>query len=157
MPSNVNPRAKATFELIFGGEVVDSGSMTFDRNRYYAEIDTPDIGKYGVKITYTYGNHSFDAETYFNVSYHPEYDAFMTYDIADLYNMTRSVSSVWTDGNIDLEVNKDEVATYKYSFAVPLLIIAVALLVIDIFIRKTPLKDIQRFFEKLKRKGAAKK
>ena len=157
LPSNVNPRAKATFELTFGGKVVDSGSMTFDRNRYYAEIDTPDIGKYGVKITYTYGNHSFDAETYFNVSYHPEYDAFMTYDIADLYNMTRSVSSVWTDGNVDLEVNKDEVATYKYSFAVPLLILAVALLVIDIFIRKTPLKDIQRFFEKLKRKGAAKK
>ena len=157
LPSNVNPRAKATFELTYLGEVVESGSMTFDRNRYYAEIDTPELGKYGVKITYTYGTHSFDAETYFNVSYHPEYDSFTTYDIADLYNMTRSVSSVWKDGNVDLSVNKDEVATYKYSFAIPLLIMAVALLVIDIFIRKTPWRDIVHFFGKLKRKGESKK
>ena len=158
LPAVINPRAKATYELLYLGEVVDSGSMTFDRSRYYAEVKTVNTGKYTVRITYSYANHSFSSESYFNVSYHPEYDAFTPYDIASLYNMMRSVGSVWTDGRVDLEVNKDEVATYEYSFAIPLLIASVALLVVDIFIRKTPWKDIVHFFGKIrkKRKGATK-
>ena len=157
LPSHVNPRAKAQYQLIYGGAVVDSGSMTFDRNRYYAEIETASLGKYDVRVSYSYGTHSFTASTSFNVSYYPEYDAFTAYDIASLYNMMRSVGSVWRDGNVDLELDKNEVATYEYSFAAPLLILAAALLVVDIFIRKTPLKDIIHFFGKLKRKGAKEK
>ena len=156
LPSNVNPRARASFELYFLGKKVDEGNMIFDRNRYYAEIDTPSVGKYSVKITYSYGTHSFSADTYFNVSYQPEYDAFTAYDISSLYNLMRGVGSVYKDGNVDLEIDKNEVATYEYSFAVPLLIIAVTLLVADIFIRKTPLKDIIHFFNKLKKGAKAK-
>ncbi len=156
LPSQINPRAKATFELYYLGEKVDEGNMTFDRNRYYAEVATRELGKYSVKITYSYGTHSFSADTYFNVSYHPEYDAFAAYDIASLYNLLRGVGSVYKDGRVDLEIDKNEVATYEYSFAIPLLVAAVVLLVIDIFIRKTPWKDVVHFFGKLKKGAKAK-
>jgi hypothetical protein len=64
----------------------------------------------------------------------------------------RNGGSVYTDGDVDLSINKNEVATYEYSFAIPLLILSVALFVIDIFIRKTRWKEIRAFFEKLSRK-----
>ena len=65
----------------------------------------------------------------------------------------RNAGQVYTDGGVDLALNKNEVATYEYSYRVPLLILAVSLFVIDVFIRKTRWKDIARFFRRKKAKG----
>ena len=65
----------------------------------------------------------------------------------------RNTGRVYTDGKVDLSIDKNEMETYEYSFAVPLLIFAVALFVADVFIRKTAWKDIVNFFKKLRKKG----
>ena len=42
----------------------------------------------------------------------------------------------YIDGNVDLSIDRTEVDTYELSFELPLLILAVALFVFDVFIRK---------------------
>lgn len=153
LPSYLNPRAKATVSVTTPDGQLTSKQLAFDKNGYYTEIKTPVLGRYDVKVTYTYGTHSFTAETYFNVSYFPEYDDFTAYDIGNIYAFMRNVGRVYTDGDVDLTIDKNEVATYEYSFKIPLLAAAVALLVLDIFIRKTRWRDFAAFWRKLFKKG----
>ena len=154
IPSSVNPRAKASIKLISPDGSVVEKAMIFDLNRYYADVDTPEIGKYSIEITYTYGNHSFTSNTYFTLPYSSEYDSFAAYDIVNLYDFMRGVGPVHRDGNINLENNKNEVDTYELSFRVPLLILAVALFVVDVIVRKFKWKDIKGLFTKRKKGGS---
>ena len=154
IPSSVNPRAKASIKLTGPDGVSVEKSMIFDRNRYYIDVDTPEIGKYQVEITYTYGNHSFTSNTYFTLPYSDEYDAFAAYDIVNIYDFMRGVGSVNRDGNVDLENDKNDVDTYELSFRAPLFILAVALFVVDVIVRKFKWKDIKGLFTKTKKKGA---
>jgi len=70
------------------------------------------------------------------------------FDAASLHECIRNRGTV-TEGEVPLiENNKDEIATYVVSFAVPLFIAAVALFVVDVFIRKIKWKDIRSLFGK---------
>ena len=153
IPSSVNPRAKASIKLTAPDGSSVEKSMIFDRNRYYIEVDTPEIGKYQVEITYTYGNHSFTSNTYFTLPYSKEYDSFAAYDIVNIYDFMRGVGTINRDGNVNLENDKNEVDTYELNFRAPLFILAVALFVLDVIIRKFKWKDIKGLFAK-KKKGA---
>ena len=155
IPSSVNPRAKASLRLTAPDGTVIEEAMIFDLNRYYATVDTPDVGKYHIEITYTYGNHSFTSDTYFTLAYSEEYDSFTAYDIVSIYDFMRGVGQISEDGNLNLENDKSEVATYEVSFAIPLLIFAAVLFIVDVVVRKFKLKDIKGLFAKTK-KGAAK-
>ena len=156
LPSYLNPRAKAQLKLTFPSGKVLEKQLAFDLNRYFTTIQTPDIGKYQIEITYAYGNHSFVAHSDFNVPYYPEYNAFTVFDAASVYDFMRTAGKVYTDGKVDLSIDPNEVATYEYSMRIPLLIAAVSLFVIDIFIRKTRWKDIQNFFRRSRVKGGRK-
>ncbi len=151
IPAYLTPRAKAMLKITSPDGTVTEQAMVFDRNRFYALCELGDIGKYGIEVTYSYGTHSFTSSTYYNVSYQNEYDEFYARDISAVYNFMRNIGKVYTDGGVDLEINKNEVATYEYSFRMPLLALAAALLVIEIFIRKTRWKDICNFFKKIKK------
>ena len=153
LPSHLNPRAKAQLKVTSPDGTEFKKQLAFDLNRYFSNVETTQIGKYHVEITYTYGNHSFTANSYFEVPYYPEYNAFEVYDITSVHSFMRNAGQVYTDGGVDLALNKNEVATYEYSYRVPLLILAVSLFVIDVFIRKTRWKDIARFFRRKKAKG----
>jgi Mg-chelatase subunit ChlD len=146
IPSSVNPKAKASIRLTTPDGDVTEGEMKFDLNRYYADFATPSSGRYHVEITYTYGNHSFTSDTYFTLPYSEEYDAFIAYDIVNIYDFMRGVGQISRDGNINLENNKNEVATYERDFRIPLLILAAALFVVDVVVRKFKWKDIQSLF-----------
>ena len=135
------------------GSVVEQ-QMIFDLNRYYANVKTEDLGKYHIEITYTYGNHSFTSDTYFTCSYGEEYDSFAAYDIVNIYDFMRGVGQISEDGRLDLSNDKSEIDTYELSFRLPLLIVAVALFVIDVIVRKFRWKDIQGLFAKTKKEGA---
>ena len=155
IPSSVNPRAKASLKLTAPDGSIIEEAMIFDLNRYYATVETPELGKYHIEITYTYGNHSFTSDTYFTFAYSEEYDSFTAYDIVNIYDFMRGVGQISEDGKINLENDKNEVDTYEVSFSIPLLILAAALFVVDVVVRKFKLKDLKGLFTKNK-KGAEK-
>ena len=156
IPSSVNPKAKASIKLTAPDGSVVEGEMRFDLNRYYADFDTPIEGRYHVEITYTYGNHSFTSDTYFTLPYSEEYDSFIAYDIVNIYDFMRGVGQVSRDGNINLENDKNEIATYERDFKIPLLIAAAVLFVVDVIVRKFKWKDIQGLFAKKSKEVASK-
>ena len=88
--------------------------------------------------------------------YYPEYNAFTVFDISSVHDFMRNRGNVYTDGNVDLELDMNTVATYEYSLRIPLLVAAVALFVIDVFIRKTRWKDIKSIFRRKKIKEGRK-
>ena len=152
IPSSVNPKAKATIRLTSPDGKKVEREMTFMLNRYSVDLNTPDMGKYSIDITYTYGNHSFTSSTYFTTPYSREYDAFATYDIVNIYDFMRGVGRISEDGNLDLSAERGTVDTYELSFRIPLLIFAAALFVIDVVVRKFKWKDIKGLFANKQRK-----
>ena len=151
LPSHLNPRATAFLRVTSPDGSVLERQLAFDLNRYFTTVETPLTGRYRVEIVYSYGTHTFSASDYFDVSYYPEYDAFTVFDITAVHDFMRNAGGVYTDGEIDLSPDKREIATYEYSFRIPLLIFAVVLFVIDVFIRKTRWKDIKGFLKKIGR------
>ena len=157
-PSYLNPRATAVIKITAPDGKVTETKMTFDKNRFFADFKTPVTGKYHVEVVYSYGSHSFSAVSDFNVSYYPEYDAFAVRDVTSVHRFMKNAGTVYTDTAVDLSLNKNRVATYEYSFKIPLLILAVALFVADVFIRKVRWSEIKHFFrrrstKKIKEKG----
>ena len=152
IPSSVNPRAKASLVITSPDGSISEQAMIFDLNRYYANVDTPDVGRYHIEITYTYGNHSFTSDTYYTVAYSTEYDSFAAYDIVNIYDFMRGVGQISEDGSLNLENDKSEIDTYELSFRIPLLIFSAVLFIADVVIRKFKWKDIKGLFTKTKRK-----
>ena len=153
-PSALNPRAKASVKITVPSGDVITRQLVFDLNKYTTLFDTSEVGKYHIEITYTYGSHSFTSSTYYNVSYGMEYDSFTAYDVASVYKFMRGAGQISTDGKLNLENDKSDVATYELSFRLPLLAAAVALFVADVFIRKFKWRDIVGFFSRKAKKGA---
>ena len=136
LPSYLNPRAKARAVITSPGGEVYEEELLFDLNRYFTTFKTSELGKYHIEITYSYGNHSFTSNTYFNASYHDEYNEFAVSDLGSIHDFMRGAGGIHTDGRLDLENDKADIDTYQRSFRLPLLVLAVALFVLDIFIRK---------------------
>ncbi len=151
IPSSVNPKAKAKIKITRPDGSVEERAMVFNLNRYYVDISTPDVGRYHIEITYTYGNHSFTSDTYFTLPYSTEYDSFAAYDIVNVYNFMRGLGQISRDGNVNLENDKSKIDTYKLSFRIPLLILAVVLFVVDVVVRKFRWKDIKGLFARKKK------
>ncbi|MBE6585093.1 MAG: VWA domain-containing protein [Ruminococcaceae bacterium] len=149
IPVTLNPYAQTTVKLWMpGAEEPITEILTFDSTRYFYDFATPDLGKYIIEILYEYDDKAFSATSIYNISYSPEYDRFVIFDAASLHECIRNRGTV-TEGEVPLiENNKDEIATYVVSFAVPLFIAAVALFVVDVFIRKIKWKDIRSLFGK---------
>ena len=152
-PSILNPRAKAqmTVTLPSGREIREE--LLFDQNRYFYSFTADELGKYDVTIVYSYGDKSFEANSSFNISYYEEYNAFAPHDPAAIHSFVRGAGNVSTDGSVNLENKKGEVATYKYNFRIPLLILAVVLFIV---VRKLKWVEVKNFFNKLKKRGEAK-
>lgn len=148
IPVTLNPYAVTTVTLTTPDGKQQSRVLTFDSARYYFDFTTPDVGKYDIEILYEYDDHQFTAKTVYNISYSPEYDRFAIFDAGSLHECIRNRGTV-TEGEVPLiENDETEVATYTVSYAVPLLIAAVVIFVIDIFIRKIKWKDILSLFGK---------
>jgi len=157
LPAYLNPRATARFRLTLPDGTVKETQLAFDLNRYVSDFETPDTGKYRVEIIYSYGSHSFAASTFFDVPYYPEYDEFAVRDASNVYDFMRNAGTVYTNGEIDLTPDKNEIATYEYSMRIPLLITAVVLFVLDVLVRKLRWKKRKGFFRRLRERGGASK
>ena len=81
----------------------------------------------------------------------PEYDAFVTFDPAELHNAIRNRGTL-SEGSVPELVNDpNRLATYSIYFTVPLLVAAAVLYVVDIIVRKITKNDIKSLFRFKKR------
>lgn len=149
IPSTLDAFATLKMEITRPDGTVDTQILNFDRSRYYYEFDTPDIGKYSVKINYSYGAvRDYEITTNFYIARSPEYDSFVVYSAASLTSVIRDRGVVYEDDSLVVKNNMDEVSTYQVDFTIALLAIAVALYVIDIIIRKITWADIRSLFKR---------
>ena len=75
------------------------------------------------------------------IPYTTEYDEFATFDKFNLLAFMRDNGQIYTiDQVVDLESDENYISTYKQSFAIPLLIAAASLFVVDVFVRKLRIK-----------------
>lgn len=149
IPSTIDAFATLKMEITHPDGTVDSQTLHFDRTRYYYEFETPAIGKYSVKINYSYGAvQDYEITTNFYIARSPEYDSFAVYSAASLTSVIRDRGVVYEDDSLVVENNMDEVSTYKMDFTIALLAIAVSLYVIDIIIRKITWADIRSLFKR---------
>ena len=147
VPATLNPYATAVLRMTTPGGEQITEQLIFDSERYSYSFAVSEIGKYGVEITYSYDDHSFISQSVFNLSYSPEYDAFVTFDAAELHNAVRNRGTV-NEGSVPTLVNDpDRIDTYAVYFTVPLLIAAAVLYVVDIIVRKITKSDIRSLFK----------
>ncbi len=146
VPAVLNPYAKAYVTLTRPDGSQVSEELIFDSEKYAYAFKTPELGKYEINMVYTYGQKRFESDACFNISYSPEYDSFTIFDASSLHESIRHRGTVSEGVVPTIENDERQVATYTVSFAIPLLIAAVVLFVIDIFIRKIKWKDIQSLF-----------
>lgn len=150
--------------------IAPDGTQTTHRSSMATEIFQPQfaaeqIGVYRVSVNYEYGaNPDFDkysdeSETNvryvyhykdsstFEISYLSEYNAFNSFSIGNLYRFITS-DTISEDGKVDFDFDNVEHTTFTYDFTIPLMIFSVALIVVDIIIRKLRWKDIVTFFSR---------
>lgn len=155
VPAILDPSAKVNVEITspITGEVI-SNDLIFDSEKYFYSFETPEIGKYDIKVTYSYGSGeeavSYPSNTFFNLSYSPEYDCFQIFEASALHEAIRSRGTVSEDGSIKLENDENMIDTYVVDFTMPFLIAAASLYVIDVIIRKLKWSDIKNLFKKKK-------
>ncbi len=147
-PAVIHPTAKVSVTLTAPDGTVVTDDMVFANSLYYYEFLASELGVYNLHIDYSYGAYSFSSDTKMCYSYLPEYDAFAVRDAATLHSAIRHRGSVTSDGSVDLENDEKYLTTYKANYVIPLLVIAVALFVIDIIIRKITWADIKTLFKK---------
>ncbi len=151
VPATLNPYATASLVMRTpsGEEITEQ--LIFDSERYRFSFAVTEIGKYALQITYSYDENSFTSDSVFNLSYSPEYDAFVTFDPAELHNAVRNRGTV-SEGSVPTLVNDpDRIDTYAVYFTVPLLIAAAVLYVVDIIVRKITKNDIKSLFKLAKK------
>lgn len=148
-PAKPNLSATMTLNLTLpNGEAVNE-VLPFDSAKYTYQFLASELGKYQIDLTYAYGERSFDATSIFNLSYSPEYDAFVTFDASNLHQIIGNVGQVSENGTLVLENNESEIDTYEYDFKLPLMIVAVCLFVVDVIVRKIKLRDITGLFRRV--------
>ncbi len=154
VPVTLNAYVQVQIEITRPNGTSEQQLLSFDSQKYGYTFDTPELGCYSVKIEYIDPNIAtpFTATTYFNLSYELEYNAFAVADISNLKNALRNRGTVHTDGKINLATDKSKIDTYEVNYTVPLLIVAVALYVVDIVVRKMKIEDFKMLFSR-KRKG----
>ena len=140
-PSILVPNSKVTATLISPNGLKTKRELIFDSEKYFYTFNTDMVGAYTLTIEYFDGEKSYTAEDYFNLSYLPEYNAYASFDSAKIYKFMRGNGSIAVGGIPSLKNDSSEISTYKVSYAIPLLIVAVVLFVLDVALRKLKIGD----------------
>ena len=136
VPSVLDPAAITTLRITSPDGRSSSKTLTFDSSKYFYTFATLQKGVYTVTVTYAYEGHSYTDTLSFELAYLPEYNAFASFDKYNVYRFMRGYGATVAGEIPSLENDKNEVTTYKVSYAIPMLIAAIAVFVIDILIRK---------------------
>ncbi|MBQ4585345.1 MAG: VWA domain-containing protein [Clostridia bacterium] len=140
VPSVLNPEAKTAIDIRYPNGRKVTRNLTFDAKKYFYNLDLGQVGTYTIDVKYSYDDKSFTTSTSFNIPYTKEYDEFAVCDKFSIYEFLRGNGTISIGEIPSLENDETKITTYKQSFVIPLLIIAVVLFVIDVFIRKLRVK-----------------
>ncbi len=155
-PPEMMNGAEATVSVTLpDGTELEPAQLVYKTSCYGYDLALPAAGRYKVTLTYSYGGNSYSADASFNLAYLSEYDSFQTYDTSVLYKMVGRNGKVSTDGKLKIENDPNDVTLFTLQLAAPLLIIAAALWVADIIVRKLKWVDVKSFFT-VKKKGGGK-
>ncbi|MBQ8415334.1 MAG: VWA domain-containing protein [Clostridia bacterium] len=155
IPATLNPYASASVTVTHPDGSAHTQQLVFDSTKYCYAFSAAEAGKYTVSISYSYNQYSFVSDSYFHVSYLPEYDSFTVFEASALYTVVRNRGTVSENGRLTITNDEKEIATYTVDYTVPLLIAAIVLYVADIIIRKLKWSDIKSLFGKGRSKGGA--
>ncbi len=141
VPSVLNPAATTVIKIKMPNGRTSTRTLTFDSKKYSYTFDTKQAGTYTIEVTYSYDEEVFTSYTAFEIPYTTEYDEFANFDKVNLLAFMRDNGKIYTfDQVVNLESDANYISTYKQSFAIPLLIAAASLFVIDVFVRKLRIK-----------------
>lgn len=144
-------------ELTMPDGKVFEQEMLFNSQQYVYEFESGQIGKYAIKIKYSYNTRAYEAATYFDIPYADEYDSFTVFDVSDIHKLIRTRGNVFTSAQIELKNDEKDVATYTYYLALPFMVTAIALYLADIVIRKLSWADVRNLFGLREKKQQKKK
>ena len=136
IPGILDPKAAASVTVTMPNGIKKNATLVFDGKKYSYLFDTGMLGAYKINVSYTYNGSTYTTERTFFRSYLPEHNSFANFDKSVVYGFMRGSGSISEDGIPDLENDKNELSVYKRSYAIPLLIIAALLFVVDIAVRK---------------------
>ena len=148
VPATLSNKAVANVTLTMPNGVIDRSTMIFDGSRYLYTFETPTVGRYEMKIEYTFDQKTYFSSTYVHIPYAAEYNSFETFEASALYVAVRNRGTVSENGAVKIENDDRDIESYTVSFTVPFLIAAVVLYVIDIIVRKLKWNDIRSLFKK---------
>ena len=125
-------------------------TLRFQTNGFTHSFEAKDTGKYTIYMTYVRADVAEDepVSVFFDLSYAPEYNSFLAFDVSEVHQFIRHRGQVTTDGTVDLSNSDDQVATYTIDFTILFAAAVVILFVIDIIIRKLKWSDIKGLFKK---------
>lgn len=155
-PYEIDPQEQVVATLISENGERTEQSLIFDTTRYYYEFALKAGSKYELKVVYTRGSASYEANVFYNSSYLTEYNAFETYDASKLHQFIRHRGTVSENGKVDLSNDENEIETYTQYYTVFLMTAAVVLFVADVIVRKIRWVDIQGLFKRKKKGGKTK-
>jgi hypothetical protein len=146
IPIAIDPNAQMKVTLTSPDGTSQESTLYFTTTNFYGSFDCLDIGKYTIDLEYIYNGISNKSQVFYDLSYSNEYDAFTAYDSAVLYSSVRNMGKITENGTVNLENDEKELETYTLDMAMPLMIFAVSLYVIDIAVRKLKKEDILSLF-----------
>lgn len=138
--------AKASVELTLPSGSVISEELEFNSKNFVYEFTTSTVGKYRLRVIYNPSGTPYETTMTLDIPYQEEYNAFTAFTISDLHKIIRTRGTVYTNAEIDLENKEDDIATYTFFFAIPFMVAAVILYVLDIIVRKLRWADIRNLF-----------
>lgn len=153
VPAQLHYDATTEITVVAPDETTETVKLTFDSQKYTHTLQTTQLGRYELQITYRYEDWEYTSTTYFEIPYKAEYNRFTVKDIGSLTDVIRNRGTVYTDGNIEMNNDRSAVDTYQRDYTVPLLIAAVVLFVVDIVVRKMKLEDFKMLFKRKKKGG----
>ena len=160
-----NKNAKIHIKVTSPDEkIVKEYDLRYDGSTFSAEVETGEVGLYQVEVTYSYDVTKEDGSVetvtnepevrQLNFDYSSEYDRFSESTSTLLYSLTKNTGKVTYD-SVDYQINSSEYAFKSYkSLNVVFRIIAVVLLLIDIFVRKSDFKKKKKDKDRNLRAGS---
>ena len=152
IPANLNPNATVTVTVTRPDGSTETRKLTFDSSKYFGKFETNEVGKYKLDIEYNTGKNSYTQTRVIDIPYSPEYNRFALFDPSALYSAIRDRGTVMEEDVPAIEVDKNRLETYTISFALPFMILAIVLYIVDIIVRKLRWRDIVSLVNKFKNK-----
>ena len=155
VPATLDFTSVVSAEITAPNGETSTHRFLFDSQKYTCAVEMSECGKYEIKLVYEFGTLTYEKTLTYDLDYKPEHNCFTVYSVSDLYKAIRTRGTIYTDGNISLENDTDDVAMYIVYCVVPFMAICAAIIVADIIIRKLRWVDIQNLFgnREIKKKG----